>query len=506
MTITEDAPAGHVGTRRLRKEDPALLTGEAKFIDDLALPGAVWVGVVRSTEAHANIVGIDGSAALEIDGVNEVLTGEDLAPLWGEGALPCAWPVTPDMKNPPHLPVARGTAKYVGDAVAVVLADSRYAAADGAAAVIVDYEPLPAVVEIEDAVAEGAPLVHPDVGTNECYTWGLWGDNAAAVDAAFAEAAHVVSERYVQQRLIPAPMEPRGCAAVPSPAGRELTLYSSTQIPHILKVMTAVVLGIGENKLRVVAPVSGRRLRMQAQRLRRGDPVQRPGDAAGRARALDRGPHRGRHLHHPGQGSGAAHRAGRRCRRQGAGSAGEAAGRHGCLPAAGHAGRAAAGRVPCTTAATTSVSTSSSARRCSPTGPRPTPTGARGGPRPPTPSSGPWTRWRCPWGCRPRRSAPATSFPPTPSRTRRAPGSPSTAATTRPCSTRLSRWPGSPSAGPSRPSVGPRARRSGSASASPATWRCAAWPPAGCWRRSPTARAAGRRPRCGSRPPARCRW
>ena len=257
MTITEDAPAGHVGSRRLRKEDPALLTGEAKFIDDLALPGAIWVGVVRSTEAHANIVGIDGSAALEIDGVNEVLSGDDLAPLWGEGALPCAWPVTPDMKNPAHLPVARGTAKYVGDAVAVVLADSRYAAADGAAAVIVDYETLPAVVEIEDAVADGAPLVHADLESNECYTWGLWGDNAAAVDAAFAEAAHVVSERYLQQRLIPAPMEPRGCAAVPSPAGGELTLYSSTQIPHILKVMTAVVLGIGENKLRVVAPSVG---------------------------------------------------------------------------------------------------------------------------------------------------------------------------------------------------------------------------------------------------------
>jgi len=257
MTITESAPASHVGSRRLRKEDPALLTGEAKFIDDLDLPGAVWVGVVRSTEAHAKIVGIDGSAALAIDGVNEVLSGDDLAPLWGEGALPCAWPVTPDMKNPSHLPVARGTAKYVGDAVAVVLADSRYAAADGAAAVVVDYEPLAAVVEIEDAVADGAALVHPDLESNECYTWGLWGDNAAAVDAAFAEATHVVTERYVQQRLIPAPMEPRGCAAVPSPAGGELTLYSATQIPHILKVMTSVVLGIGENKLRVVAPSVG---------------------------------------------------------------------------------------------------------------------------------------------------------------------------------------------------------------------------------------------------------
>ncbi len=257
MTMTAEAPSTHVGSRRLRKEDPALLTGEAKFIDDLNLPGALWVGVVRSSEAHADIVGIDGSAALEIDGVSEVLSGDDLAPLWGEGALPCAWPVTPDMKSPPHLPVARGTAKYVGDAVAVVLADSRYAAADGAAAVVVDYEPRPAVVGIEDAVAEGAPLVHPDLDTNECYTWAPFGDNAEAVEAAFAGAAHIVSERYLQQRLIPAPMEPRGCAAVPSPAGGELTLYSATQIPHILKVMTAVTLGIGENKLRVVAPSVG---------------------------------------------------------------------------------------------------------------------------------------------------------------------------------------------------------------------------------------------------------
>ena len=256
MTVTETPPVAHVGARRLRREDPALLTGEAKFIDDLKLPGALWVGVVRSSEAHARILGVDGAAALAIDGVLEVLSGADLAPLWGEAALPCAWPVTDDMKNPPHLPVATEVAKYVGDGVAIVLADSRYAAADGAAAVVVDYEPLPAVTEIEAAVADAAPLVHPDIGTNECYTWPLIPDSEA-VDAAFANAAHVISERYVQQRLIPAPMEPRGCAAVPSPAGRELTLYSSTQIPHVLKVMTAVTLGIGENKLRVVAPSVG---------------------------------------------------------------------------------------------------------------------------------------------------------------------------------------------------------------------------------------------------------
>ena len=257
MTVTEDPKTdGFVGTRRLRKEDPALLTGESKFVDDLHLPGALWVGVVRSTEANAKIVGVDGSEARQVAGVVEVLSGADLAELWGDGALPCAWPVTEDMHNPPHLPVAVGEVKYVGDAVAVVLADSRYAAADGAAAVIVDYKTKPAVVDLESAVVDGADLVHESTGTNKCYTWELTPD-PDAVAAAFDGADHVVSQRYVQQRVIPAAMEPRGVAAVPAPAGGELTLYSATQIPHILKVMTAVTLGIPENKLRVVAPAVG---------------------------------------------------------------------------------------------------------------------------------------------------------------------------------------------------------------------------------------------------------
>lgn len=254
-TATPEAET-HFGSRRLRREDPALLTGEARFVDDLQLPGALWLGVVRSTEAHAAITGIDASAALRIDGVQEVLTGEDLAPLWGGAALPCAWPVTDDMHNPPHLPVATGEAKYAGDAVAVVLADSRYAAADGAAAVVVDYEPKQAAIDLASAAEPNSPLVHESLGTNASYTWELTPD-PAAIEKAFAEAAHVIEERFVQQRLIPAAMEPRGVAAVPSPAGGELTLYSATQIPHILKVMTAVTLGIGENKLRVVAPAVG---------------------------------------------------------------------------------------------------------------------------------------------------------------------------------------------------------------------------------------------------------
>lgn len=261
MTATDTAPAEaeaetHFGSRRLRREDPALLTGEARFVDDLHLPGALWLGVVRSTEAHAAIAAIDPSAALAIEGVQEVLTGADLAPLWGGAALPCAWPVTADMHNPPHLPVAVDEAKYAGDAVAVVLADSRYAAADGAAAVVVDYEPKPAAIDLAAAAQPDSPLVHESLGTNASYTWELTPD-ADAVEKAFAEAAHVIEERFIQQRLIPAAMEPRGVAAVPSPAGGELTLYSATQIPHILKVMTAVTLGIGENKLRVVAPAVG---------------------------------------------------------------------------------------------------------------------------------------------------------------------------------------------------------------------------------------------------------
>ena len=256
MTATEEATDLHVGTRRLRKEDPELLTGEAKFVDDLDLPGALWIAMVRSTEAHAVISSIDTSEALAVAGVREVLTGADLAPLWGdEGTLPCAWPVTDDMLSPRHLPVAIDEVNYVGDAVAVVVADTRYAAADGAAAVIVDYDAKPAVVDLE-AAAAGAPLVHDDLGTNASYTWELIPD-AAAVDAAFESATHIVKERYLQQRLIPTAMEPRGVAAVPAPMGGDLTLYSATQIPHILKVMTAVTLGIAEHKLRVVAPSVG---------------------------------------------------------------------------------------------------------------------------------------------------------------------------------------------------------------------------------------------------------
>jgi carbon-monoxide dehydrogenase large subunit len=246
--------AAVLGSRRLRREDPSLLTGEARFVDDLQVTGALWVGTVRSPHAHARIARIDTSAALAAPGVRAAYTGDDLASAWA-APLPCAWPVTEDMRNPSHLPVASGTAKYVGDIVAVVLADSRRAAADAVELVQVDYEPLPAVVDIAEAASDRV-LVHPDLGTNVSYVWDLMPDEAA-VDAAFANAAHVVKERYIQQRLIPAAIEPRGVVAIPEPFDGNLTLYSSTQIPHILKVMLAVTTGLPEHKIRVVAPAVG---------------------------------------------------------------------------------------------------------------------------------------------------------------------------------------------------------------------------------------------------------
>ena len=237
MTAVEARP-GTIGDPMLRKEDPALLTGENKFIDDIHAPGELWMGMVRSTMGHAKIASIDTSDAESMPGVAAVYTGAQLAEmgLWG-APLPCAWPVTEDMVNPPHNPVAVGEAKHVGDIVAVVLADSRYGAADAAEKVVVDYDALPAVGSLEAAVADEV-MAHSDLATNKAFHWPLVPD-PEGTEKAFAEAAHTVKAKFVQQRLIPAPMEPRGCLAIPSPAGGEVTFYSATQVPHILKVMIA---------------------------------------------------------------------------------------------------------------------------------------------------------------------------------------------------------------------------------------------------------------------------
>ncbi len=243
----------YIGQSVARKEDAALLTGQSRFIDDLTLPGMVWVSVVRSPFAHATIKSVDVSKAREAEGVVAAFTGADLAEDWA-ATLPCVWLVTEDTKQPNHWPLATDKARYQGDGVAVVIAESRALAKDAAELVDVEYEPLPAVIDPEEALADGAPIIHEEFGTNHCFTWKL---EAGGVDEIFEKAPVTVKERFRQQRLIPNAIEPRGVIAQYLPAQDEYTLWSATQIPHILRFWLGVVLGIPESRLRVVAPDVG---------------------------------------------------------------------------------------------------------------------------------------------------------------------------------------------------------------------------------------------------------
>ena len=240
-----------VGQPVLRKEDPEFLTGTARYTDDLTAPGMVWMAVVRSPYAHARVKGVDVSAALEMEGVVAAYSASDFE--WA-GPLLMAWPVTDDINNPPHYPLAAEKARYQGDGVAVVVAGSRGQAEDAAEAVAVDYEPLDAVVDVEAALADGAPIVHEEFGTNRCYTWtNANGD----VDEVFARAAVTVKERYRVQRQVPNAMEPRAILVQPNASQGQYTMWTSTQIPHVLRTAMTLATGIPESKLRIIAPRVG---------------------------------------------------------------------------------------------------------------------------------------------------------------------------------------------------------------------------------------------------------
>jgi aerobic carbon-monoxide dehydrogenase large subunit len=243
----------YMGNSVPRKEDPALLTGHTTFTDEIRLPGTLHMALLRSPYAHAKITSIDVSEAKNQPGVVAVFTGEDLAEEWAIG-VPCGWPVTEDIKTPDHWPLARGEVNHAGDGVAVVVATDRYRAQDALEFIEVDYEPLPAVVDVEAALEDGAPLVHEEFGTNECYTWTL---GTGDIDEAFENADVVVSGRYIQQRLIPSPIEPRGVVVNPDPATGAFTLYSSTQVPHFVKDILSLMCNVSDLKLRVVAPDVG---------------------------------------------------------------------------------------------------------------------------------------------------------------------------------------------------------------------------------------------------------
>jgi aerobic carbon-monoxide dehydrogenase large subunit len=260
--VAEPGAKRWVGGGVLRKEDPELLTGQGRYIDDIALPGMLWLSMVRSPVAHANITSVDVTAAKELPGVVAVFTGQDLASDWA-AAMPCGWPIadrvmpdepTADARVPDHWPVAKDRVRYQGEIVAVVVADSREHAVDAVEAVGVDYDELPVVIDMEAALEEGSPVIHEAFGDNRAFTWTL---TNGEVEKVFAEAPVVVKQRYYHPRLIPNAIEPRGVVVQPVPAQGELTIWSATQIPHILKTLMALVMDIHEAKIRVIAPEVG---------------------------------------------------------------------------------------------------------------------------------------------------------------------------------------------------------------------------------------------------------
>jgi carbon-monoxide dehydrogenase large subunit len=261
MTVVDEpttvqAPEKEVGKARRRKEDARLITGRTTWTDNMVLPGMLHIAVVRSPVAHARITGVDVSAAQQAPGVVAVFTGRDFAD--EQGSIPCAWPVTPDMVNPGHPSIAVDSVNHVGEAVALIVARSKVAAQDAVELVDVDYDVLPPVLHMEEAIKDGADLVHDHLDSNTSFHFIFDGGEAGAAgdtEQAFADADVVVSRRFVQQRLIPAFMEPR--SVVVQPQGDNFTLWSSTQIPHILRVMLALVTGVAEHKLRVIAPDVG---------------------------------------------------------------------------------------------------------------------------------------------------------------------------------------------------------------------------------------------------------
>jgi carbon-monoxide dehydrogenase large subunit len=259
MGASDFANLPHIGESLRRKEDYRFLTGAGQYTDDIVLANMAQCYFVRSPHAHAKIRSIDKSAALAAPGVIGILDGQDVAADKING-LPCGWLITSTngepMKEPPHPILAFEKVRYVGDHVAMVVAETYEQARNAAELVVVDYEPLAAVVDVRDAQAPGAPVIHDIASNNQCYKWAI-GDKAA-VDATFANAAHVTKLDLVNNRLAPNPMEPRAAIGHYNRAGDDYTLYVSNQNPHVERLLlTAFVMGLPEHKVRVIAPDVG---------------------------------------------------------------------------------------------------------------------------------------------------------------------------------------------------------------------------------------------------------
>jgi aerobic carbon-monoxide dehydrogenase large subunit len=255
MTATAERPA-EIGQARKRKEDARLVTGRTMWTDNLTLPGMLHMAILHSPVAHARITRIDVSGARQRPGVVAAFSGQDFKDV--QGTIPCAWPVTEDTVVPNHPSIAVDQVNHVGESVAVVVARSKAEAQDALEAIDIEYEPLPPVLDMEAALADGAPLVHPELSSNKSFTWAFESGSAGtgrAIDDVVRDADVTVTRRFRQQRLIPAFLEPR--STVVQPQGEGVTVWSSTQVPHVLRTLMSLSLGIPEHKLRVIAPDVG---------------------------------------------------------------------------------------------------------------------------------------------------------------------------------------------------------------------------------------------------------
>ncbi|SEM77138.1 xanthine dehydrogenase family protein molybdopterin-binding subunit [Palleronia pelagia] len=250
---------GGIGSSTKRREDVRFLSGTGRYTDDINLHGQLYAHFVRSDVAHGKINGINADAAMAMPGVVRVFTAKDFE---GVGGVPCGWQITSidgsPMQEPKHPVLAEGKVRHVGDPIAVVVAESLGQARDAADALEIDIEMLPAVMDMKEAVKDGAPKVHDDLSSNLCYDWGFVEDNKDAVAKAIADADHVTTLELVNNRLVANPMEPRVAVGDYDMANDEHTLYTTSQNPHVIRLlMGAFVLGIPEHKLRVVAPDVG---------------------------------------------------------------------------------------------------------------------------------------------------------------------------------------------------------------------------------------------------------
>jgi aerobic carbon-monoxide dehydrogenase large subunit len=265
MTATVERPteAREIGRDRRRKEDQRLITGRTRWTDNITLPGMLHMAMVRSPFAHAKITSIDTSAAEQATNVVAVLTGADLAET--QGACINAWAITPDQVTPAHPPLPADRVTFAGEIVAVVVARSAAEARDAAELVDASYDELPAALDLKEAAEadadNGGILAHPDLGTNKSAFWqfdsaqaGTGGDVGEAIEKARGDGI-VIEREYRQQRLIPAFMEPR--SVVVDPTGEQITMWSATQIPHVLRFALAATTGVPESKIRVIAPDVG---------------------------------------------------------------------------------------------------------------------------------------------------------------------------------------------------------------------------------------------------------